>query len=259
MSCTTRSVTAFERNPQERTSASARFSTATLAWGSFSRTARRRGFVGLRHVHVEGPVRARVRGRVGHTNDWRNGSGWPRGIPPGRRDPSGLAGRGHLLPVEVKPGVFRAIRAAASKGIIVIEAAGNQGRPLEDALEHPRRAAAWTDSKTRRSDVPRDCRIPARSSWAAARSRQIGARYDRPVQDRNTRAGPRVDCCAWSRDVWTSHGEPSDYDFFNGTSAAAVGHRRPRIAPSNSAQRSTGETTDSPRDARVVSRSHMWD
>ena len=27
---------------------------------------------------------------------------------------------------------------------------------------------------------------------------------------------------AWSRDVWTSHGERSDYDFFNGTSAAAA-------------------------------------
>jgi len=125
-----------------------------------------------------------------------------------------------LLPVEVKPGVFRAIRAATSKGIIVIEAAGNEGRPLEDALEHPRRAAAWTDP---RDDVPSFQGLPDSGAIivGGCTVQTYRAQYDEPGQDEHTRSGPRVDCCAWSRDVWTSHGEPSDYGFFNGTSAAA--------------------------------------
>jgi len=123
-----------------------------------------------------------------------------------------------LLPVEIKAGVFEAIRVATSKGIIVIEAAGNQGRPLEDALEDPRHATAWA---RRKRDVPKFQGLP--DSGAIIVGGCIGPdgeSYPRPVQDDDTRRGPRVDCCAWSRDVFTSYGEPSDYDYFNGTSAA---------------------------------------
>lgn len=124
-----------------------------------------------------------------------------------------------LLPVEIKAGVFNAIRAATSKGIIVVEAAGNQGRPLEDALEDPRHATAWA---RRKRDVPRFQGLP--DSGAIIVGGCVGPdgdTYPRPVQDDDTRTGRRVDCCAWSRDVFTSYGEPSDYDYFNGTSAAA--------------------------------------
>lgn len=125
-----------------------------------------------------------------------------------------------LLPVEIKAGVFDAIRAATSRGIIVVEAAGNQGRPLEDALEDPRHATAWA---RRTRTVPKFQGLP--DSGAIIVGGCIGPApddgYDQPVQDDDTRTGPRVDCCAWSRDVFTSYGEPSDYDYFNGTSAAA--------------------------------------
>jgi hypothetical protein len=125
-----------------------------------------------------------------------------------------------LLPVEIKAGVFAAIRAATSKGIIVIEAAGNQGRPLEDALEDPRDAPAWVD---RKHNGPKFNGLP--DSGAIIVGGCIAPtdddEYDQPIQDDDTRTGPRVDCCAWSRDVLTSYGEPSDYDYFNGTSAAA--------------------------------------
>jgi subtilisin family serine protease len=126
-----------------------------------------------------------------------------------------------LLPVEVKPGVFNAVRAATSKGIIVVEAAGNQGRPLEDVLEHPRRAAAWTRPK---HDVPTFAGFPDSGAIIAGGCfvRIDGDGDDRPAYDDHTRSGPRIDCCAWSRDVFTSYGEPSDYDYLNGTSAAAA-------------------------------------
>jgi hypothetical protein len=123
-------------------------------------------------VHVEGPVRAQVRGGAATRTIGESDRLAARNLAAGDVILLALQVEDTLLPVEVKPGVFKAIRAATSKGIIVIEAAGNQGRPLEDALEHPRRAAAWQIQRTT-FRASRDCRIPARSSWAAARSRPI--------------------------------------------------------------------------------------
>ena len=126
-----------------------------------------------------------------------------------------------LLPVEVTRGVFRAIRAATSKGIIVIEAAGNQGRPLEDALSTPRHAPAWKSRKRipRFHGLPDSGAIIVGGCWVPLNDDGDG--YDQPVQDRYTRSGPRVDCCAWSRGVYSSAGTRADYGYFHGTSAAA--------------------------------------
>jgi hypothetical protein len=125
-----------------------------------------------------------------------------------------------LLPVEVTTGVFRAIRSAVTKGIIVIEAAGNERGPLEEHLRPPHHAAAWIDDEfnDRIHGIPDSgaimvggCKVP-----------QYGDKYSEPRQDENTHSGARIDCCAWSRSVWTSFSDdPSTYGYFHDTSAAA--------------------------------------
>lgn len=124
------------------------------------------------------------------------------------------------LPVEVDPGVFGAIRAATSRGIIVVEAAGNSGGSLEDALQYPEHATAWA---VQDEDIPRFNGLPDSGAIIVSGCTVAvwGPRFYPPVQDEYTRRGPRVDCCAWSRYVWTSYGEPSEYHFFKGTSASA--------------------------------------
>jgi len=125
-----------------------------------------------------------------------------------------------LLPVEVEVGVFRAIRYAVSKGIIVIEAAGNQRIPLEDELrDTPGRMPAWTDI----DDVPRFHGFPDSGAIIVGGcvARKNAGRYDKPKQGRDTRVGARVDCCAWSQSVWTSFGMASKYGYFSHTSASS--------------------------------------
>ena len=125
-----------------------------------------------------------------------------------------------LLPVEVKPGVFKAIQYAVAKGIIVIEAAGNQGTTYEeDIQDFPERVTAWVDNKEEVlfHGVPDSGAIIVSGCVVSDDPGQD----NRPKPDRGTRVGARIDCCAWSQRVYTSNGIASVYAHFTATSAAS--------------------------------------
>jgi subtilisin family serine protease len=113
-----------------------------------------------------------------------------------------------LFPVEVEPGVQDAIRLAVSRGITVVEAAGNGGRSL-DGFEHP----IWKRSLDRDSGA---------ILVGAATAEAPHFRMD------DSNFGQRVDCYAWGEGVTTTGngflGRELDHftDNFGGTSAASA-------------------------------------
>ena len=125
------------------------------------------------------------------------------------------------LPVEVDPGVFAAIQLAVAKGIVVIEPAGNAGSVLEDHRHDTDFAPGWTDNKDEGSyhGFPDSGAIIVGGCEVA----EYGGVYSTPSRDVGTRGGARIDCCAWSKQVWTSFSDHvSGYDNFGGTSSASA-------------------------------------
>jgi hypothetical protein len=128
---------------------------------------------------------------------------------------------GSALPVEVLDAEFRAIQFAVSNGIIVIEPAANFSGELEAYVRDEHLAPAWAD-RHRESDgevIPDSGAVIVSGCVVLARE----GRYDGPYAGPGTRRGSRVDCYAWSANVWTSFGTgPADYAYFSGTSAASA-------------------------------------
>lgn len=115
---------------------------------------------------------------------------------------------GDLFPVEVEPGVQDAILLAISRGITVVEAAGNGGLSL-DGFNHP----IWKRSLDRDSGA---------ILVGAATAEAPHFRMD------DSNFGRRVDCYAWGEGVTTTGngflGRELDHftDNFGGTSAASA-------------------------------------
>ena len=148
--------------------------------------------------------------------------------PGPRHDYSDRGDQKGFIAIEWWPDDFLAIRAAVTKGIIVVEAAGNGGEDFDDALYEtpgPHFPASW--------------RNPLRTGLdSGAILVGAGAPPSGHGEDRSrlgfSNFGRRVDCQGWGRGVVTAgYGEyyrdaqfPSDEDFwytrtFSGTSSAS--------------------------------------
>jgi len=124
------------------------------------------------------------------------------------------------LPTEVDPADFDAIREAVSRGLIVIEAAGNADRCLDDYVDQNGHHVL-----NRNDDEFRDS---GAIMVGASESRLNGNGHDRWVF---SSYGSRVDCYAWGENVvscgvgnyqWDSNSNKRYTDSFDGTSAASA-------------------------------------
>jgi serine protease len=112
-----------------------------------------------------------------------------------------------LLPTEIDNADFNAIQLAVAHGVIVIEAAGNGARNLNDVAE--------TNLSTLTTSWP----FQERDSGAimvGAVKKQQDTNNVHPILDSSNR-GDRIDCYAWGEGVATIGN-----DNFDGTSAAAA-------------------------------------
>lgn len=118
-----------------------------------------------------------------------------------------------LLPVEVEEAVFDAIAYATSRGIVVVEAAGNGGYDL-DTFRDTNDAAVLDRSSA-------DFRDSGAIMVGAATSTSPHSRLD------FSNFGSRIDCYGWGEDITTSgdgwQGTDTDVytDSFGGTSGAS--------------------------------------
>jgi len=146
------------------------------------------------------------------------------------------------LPLEVQPAMFRAIELAVSRGIVVIEAAGNgtkhgsvrKGWNLDEIATGGRHAPAWSRTSTSGDAFPRSAAIMV-SGCVPPFPARVGEKYEADVR---LNFGSRVDCYGFGSAVVTSgdnfpppgydipvdHNDPSVwYDCgFGMTSAAAA-------------------------------------
>jgi hypothetical protein len=117
------------------------------------------------------------------------------------------------LPVEVEPGVFEAVRLATARGIVVVAAAGNGGRNL-DQVKIPKRGYVLNRQRAVFEDSGA---IIVGGAKSVDRARTSGSNF-----------GSRVDCFAWGNNVTTTFTNPSGTSLngytnaANGTSAAAA-------------------------------------
>ncbi|WP_287045080.1 S8 family peptidase [Herpetosiphon sp.] len=116
---------------------------------------------------------------------------------------------GRLLPVELEPANFEAIRLASELGIIVIEAAGNGASDL---------ATCWDTVGTYQIE-------PETARYRDSGAILVGAVYSRDpnkaTRTASSNYGQRVNCFAWGNGVFTTNA--SGYSLsFGGTSAAAA-------------------------------------
>jgi subtilisin family serine protease len=119
-----------------------------------------------------------------------------------------------VLPAETQPVVFEAIRLATALGIIVIEAAGNDGVILDDFVD-----------RNGRHVLSREAGPEFADSGAIVVAGCEPETPHRPDTDLNS--GSRVDCHAWGSSVLTAggpfHSEQSNaYFFFSGTSSSSA-------------------------------------
>jgi hypothetical protein len=102
------------------------------------------------------------------------------------------------------------------------EAAGNEAGALEYT---PHLAAAWkdvngeNDSFGDRHGLPDSGAIMVSGCFAP--QNLITGTFGAPQQDLGMHSGARIDCCAWSKTVYTSFSvDPHTYEYFHDTSAA---------------------------------------
>jgi subtilase family protein len=118
-----------------------------------------------------------------------------------------------LVPVEVEPAVFDAIRLTTALGIVVVEAAGNGGNNLDNYMDGGNKVLNRTDPSFKDSGA---IMVGAASS-TAPHSRLSFSNF-----------GSRIDCYAWGENVDTT-GNGTLFDTstttyttaFNGTSSAS--------------------------------------
>jgi len=156
-----------------------------------------------------------------------------------RRGPRGSAGSGQFgyIAIEWWPDDFDAIRYAVSKGIIVVEAAGNGGQNLDDPVYNPRPAgfpASWTNpfnpANPSSSAVVVGAGMPPTGTHGRNRHPDWGDVYADRGRCFFSNYGARVDAQGWGWEVTsTGYGDLQGgadrnqwyTDQFSGTSSAS--------------------------------------
>ncbi|HEY2372635.1 MAG TPA: S8 family peptidase [Gaiellaceae bacterium] len=118
-----------------------------------------------------------------------------------------------LVPIEVEPAVFDAIRLATALGIVVVEAAGNGGNDLDTYMDGGQKVLNRTDSSFKDSGA-----IMVGAASSTAPHSRLGF----------SNFGSRIDCYGWGENVdTTGNGTLLDTSTttyttaFNGTSSAS--------------------------------------